>query len=201
MKLRSSIMHDNVQISHIEVVVSPPIYACNVFFQFTYYEKSFHRQKALFSSIYEMGAMKESLVDSLDHSNNTKDLLFSPNLQREDQSLGITDDRKFSLDEIVPLSQACIKRDWITAEALIKHRPSITREGVNQSTLVSKPLYTLLLLGSTPSLSENLLRRCTKKDLTLWDSNVRTAFGIAAESGNIKIAEILFEKNKELPVI
>ncbi|KAL0644746.1 hypothetical protein Bca4012_043036 [Brassica carinata] len=109
-----------------------------------------------------------------------------------------TPGREEYLNLCVPLYQAALKGKWKDAEVIIDRNNHIVRAAVtrNQET-------TLHIAAATKhkTFVKHLLTKMSKSDLALKNKDDNTAICFAAASGTKKIAEMMVDKNEDLPMI
>ncbi|KAJ9557501.1 hypothetical protein OSB04_012115 [Centaurea solstitialis] len=99
----------------------------------------------------------------------------------------------------IPLYNASIKGDWKAAEAILGERPELVRWAITENHETA-----LHVASSTKSNSsvnkfvENLVRRMTKEQLELRNTSSNTALCLTAVAGNVEIARILVNENRNL---
>ncbi|CAG7861833.1 unnamed protein product [Brassica rapa] len=109
-----------------------------------------------------------------------------------------TPGRQEYLNLCVPLYQAALKGKWKDAEVIIGKNNHMVRAAVtrNQET-------TLHIAAATKhkTFVKHLLTKMSKSDLALKNKDDNTAICFAAASGTKKIAEMMVDKNEDLPMI
>ncbi|KAK1432571.1 hypothetical protein QVD17_09468 [Tagetes erecta] len=102
----------------------------------------------------------------------------------------------------IPLYEASIKGDWKTAEALIKTKPDLVKCSITENGETA--LHIAASAKKTKRMQhfvEHLVEKMEKTDLELQNNSSNTALCLAAAAGNVKMVEILINKNPALLTI
>lgn len=98
----------------------------------------------------------------------------------------------------MPLHKATLRDDWKAAERIISKDPEIIRASI------TKGWQTVLHVAAGAGhfqFVKKLLKLLTKADLYFQDAKGNTAFCFAVAAGSVPVAEIMIEKNPDLPEI
>ncbi|XP_030942223.1 ankyrin repeat-containing protein ITN1-like isoform X2 [Quercus lobata] len=106
--------------------------------------------------------------------------------------------RKEYLSLCVPLYQAAIKGDWEVAKDVIEKYPVIVRVAITRKWETA--LHIAAAEKRTAFVKE-LIKHMNEEDLALKNKDDNTAICFAAASGIVEIAEVMVEKNNNLPMI
>ncbi|VVB12359.1 unnamed protein product [Arabis nemorensis] len=98
----------------------------------------------------------------------------------------------------VPLYQAALKGDWKAAKAIIDEENGIVREHITSRW---ETALHIAVAAKHTGFVRNLLGRMNPDDLALKNEAGNTSLCFAAASGVIEIAEMLINKNPDLPMI
>ncbi|KAL1200401.1 Ankyrin repeat-containing protein ITN1 [Cardamine amara subsp. amara] len=98
----------------------------------------------------------------------------------------------------VPLYQAAMKGDWKAAKAIIDHQEDIVTATITNNLEIA---LHIAVATKHKGFVRHLVRRMNSDDLALQNRHGNTALGFAAASGIIEIAEMLIDKNPNLPMI
>ncbi|XP_027335631.1 ankyrin repeat-containing protein NPR4-like [Abrus precatorius] len=113
-------------------------------------------------------------------------------------SLHLIQDRREYLEKCVPIYKLALRGDWKEAKRMIDADKRLLNAAI------TKEMKTLLhVVAGTNHVAfvEELVELLDPKDLELQDSNGNTAFCFVAASGNLRIADIMIQKNESLPKI
>jgi ankyrin repeat protein len=92
-----------------------------------------------------------------------------------------------------PLHQAVLKDDWPAAEAFLREYPDCVRAPITKE---KETALHIAVIAERTSFIEELLTLTTLGDLELKTAYEYTALHLAAQSGNVIIAEQLVESNR-----
>ncbi|XP_059436324.1 ankyrin repeat-containing protein At5g02620-like [Corylus avellana] len=97
-----------------------------------------------------------------------------------------------------PLLQAALKGDWSAANAFLRQYPGCVRVPITKQR--DTALHSAVAVKGT-SFVEELLKQMNPDDLQLRNINGATALHVAAQTGDVRIAKKMVEKNKQLPLM
>jgi hypothetical protein len=97
-----------------------------------------------------------------------------------------------------PLLQAALKADWPAAKAFLRQYPYCVRVPITKQR--DTALHSAVAVKGT-SFVEELLKWMTPEDLELRNIDGVTALHVAAQTGDIRIAKEMVNKNKRLPLM
>jgi hypothetical protein len=98
----------------------------------------------------------------------------------------------------VPLYKLALEGNWPEAKGMI------LKEQKLKNYAIATGWTTLLHIAAGANqihFVKELLKMLVDNDINLRDCNGNTAFCIAAAAGNIEIVDLMFERNRQLPVI
>lgn len=98
----------------------------------------------------------------------------------------------------VPLYKASIKGDWEAARIILKGRENLVRYSITE--MKETPLH-LATRSRSHEFVRHLLDMMEKEDLELQNEDGNTAFCLAAIDGDVRMAKIMVDKNRELLTI
>lgn len=108
-------------------------------------------------------------------------------------------DNKQDLGGYLPLYKAALRGKWKEARKFIDEDPEALTAKI---TIASETaLHIAVGTGKDIAFVEKLVRRMSPEELAFPDQNGETALSVAAIVGNIKAAELLYNKNPDLPNI
>ncbi|KAJ0829856.1 putative ankyrin repeat-containing domain, PGG domain, ankyrin repeat-containing domain superfamily [Helianthus annuus] len=113
---------------------------------------------------------------------------------------GLLGDRELYLTVCVPLYEASVKGNWEAARAIIgRHGDDVTGCSITEN--YETALHIAASSKGTKLMVDfvtNLVKRMNPRDLQFQNRKGNTALCLAAASGNIGIAKILVERNRDL---
>lgn len=102
------------------------------------------------------------------------------------------------LNLCVPLYQATLKGEWKEAKTIIDENNHIVRAAITRN---RETALHIAVATKHKSFVKHLLTRMSKSDLALKNKDENTAICFAAASGTTKMAEMMVNKNEDLPMI
>ncbi|KAH7845977.1 hypothetical protein Vadar_008235 [Vaccinium darrowii] len=106
-------------------------------------------------------------------------------------------EQRLRINHYLPLHKAAIKGDWITVDNFIQKDQDAVRARITVNSETALIVAVKMVGGK--NLVKSLVEKMKPDDLAICDNSGRTALHWAAGFGNIEAAELLADKNKNLP--
>ncbi|XP_038875615.1 uncharacterized protein LOC120068020 isoform X2 [Benincasa hispida] len=121
------------------------------------------------------------------HSNNSTDNFVQPRKQRIE-----------NLEQRINLYRTALEGDWKNAQSILVNNKSLLTASITRD----KETALHIAAGAKHSgFVEELVKQMSKEEVALKNRHGNTALCFAAASGVVKIAEVMVNKNKHLPLI
>ncbi|KAL5577543.1 hypothetical protein UlMin_019242 [Ulmus minor] len=112
--------------------------------------------------------------------------------------LYLLEDTKEYQNRGVGLYKAVLKNDWVAAERIISKDRRILQAAITKG---EETVLHLAARAKHVQFVKELVKLMNEEDLALQDGKGNTAFCFAATAGSVEIAEIMMQKNMNLPLI
>ncbi|KAA8544477.1 hypothetical protein F0562_022483 [Nyssa sinensis] len=158
-----------------------------------------------------IGSLSEEVLDLVVGLNTARDVWaklenklvqlqdFLEQVQPERERVQADETEETDLSMYLPLHKAILNDDWKGAQEFFnEHRDRVTAKITPNSYTA---LHVAVAKGNSNDFVSKLVEMMTREDLALQNNRGNTAFVVAACVGNTQAAEILVDKNSDLPHI
>ncbi|KAJ1393090.1 Ankyrin repeat [Sesbania bispinosa] len=144
--------------------------------------------------------VREDAKSVVDSTTTTPELQKDASAQYNTPNLEFIDGTRFHefFNNCVPLHKFALEGNWPAAKRILDQDEKLKRAAIASGW----PTVLHIAAGANHvHFVEHLLTLLTDEDIILQDIKGNTAFCFAAASGNLKIAQLMLEKNQHLPII